>query len=483
VIVAGGGPVGLFLAAELRRNGCSVAVVERLDAPSTQIKAGSVGSSSAEIFDQRGLLDRFPQPDFGIFATAAGAASAPVGHFAGLWVLRGAPEIRTMPIFAAQHQVEVALETHARQLGVTILREHEIVDLASAVDGVRVRIEHGGEAIQLTADYVVGCDGGRSIVRKLAGFDFPGTDATITGRQALVDIAEPNPLAKGWHRTDRGMVVFGPGPQRVLTVEFDGPPANRTTPVDAAEIEASLRRVSGTDVTVTALHTATRWTDNTRQVTDYRRDRVLLAGDAAHVHPPFGGQGLNLGFQDAVNLGWKLAATIAGWAPADLLDTYTSERHPVAAGALENTRAQIALMRPDAQTGALRSLFTDLMAYDDANAHVTRLMSGVDRPYPVDSDHAEAGRIAIDRPIADSRLYEILRAPGGVLVDASTDGRWTRCATAWIKRVRTVTAAPGTDSLLIRPDGVVAWAADADGRSDEDGLSAALDRWFGKVNA
>jgi hypothetical protein len=277
------------------------------------------------------------------------------------------------------------------------------------------------------------------------------------------------------------MVVFGPDPGRVLTVEFDGPPADRTTPVDRAEIEASLRRVSGTDVTVTALHTGTRWTDNTRQASDYRSGRVLLAGDAAHVHPPFGGQGLNLGFQDAANLGWKLAATIAGWAPAGLLDTYTAERHPVAAAALENTRAQVALMRPDPQTSALRSLFADLLAYDDANVHVSRLMTGVDRPYPMDCDHPEAGRIAADRTIDGQRLYELLRRRGGLLLDGSADGRWARAAAAWSPRVRLTTTTPGTDSMLIRPDGVVAWGAEKDGDAAADELVAALSQWFGET--
>jgi 2-polyprenyl-6-methoxyphenol hydroxylase-like FAD-dependent oxidoreductase len=476
--MAGGGPVGLFLAGEVARFGRSVVVLERLGEPSGQIKAGSVGPSSAEVFDQRGLLGEFPQPDFSRFLKADnGTGSPPVGHFAGLWVLRGAPEIRTMPVFAQQRDVEIVLARYAASLGATILREHEIVGIGQDADGVRVTVEHSGSAIELSGRYLIGCDGGRSLVRKLAGFDFPGTDATITGRQALVDIAEPNPLTKGWNRTERGMVVFGPGPQRVLTVEFDGPPAGRDTPVDATEVEASLRRVSGTDVSVTALHTGTRWSDNTRQASTYRIGRVLLAGDAAHVHPPFGGQGLNLGFQDAANLGWKLAMTIAGSTPEALLDTYTAERHPAAEAALANTRAQVALMRPDPQTSALRLLFADLMSGDDANQHVSRLMTCIHLPYDVGSDHPEAGRIAVDRSIGGTRLYELLRTPGGLLIDGSTDARWSKLAAGWSTAVRTVTTTPGTESLLIRPDGIVAWGTDKD--VDDDGLRAALISWFG----
>jgi 2-polyprenyl-6-methoxyphenol hydroxylase-like FAD-dependent oxidoreductase len=507
VIVAGAGPVGLFLAAEVRRFGVSVVVIERLAEPSQQIKAGSVGPQSAELFDQRGLLDQFPQPDPGIFGKAARGSAAPArGHFAGLWVLRGAPEIRTPPIFAPQQQVELVLERHARDAGATILREHEVVALDDAAPNgetpagagttggggtmsgsVRVAVACGAGPVKLTARYLVGCDGGRSSVRRLAGFDFPGTDATITGRQALVTIAEPNPLPRGWQRTDRGMVVFGPDPRRVLTVEFDGPPADRAAPLTADEVQASLRRVSGTDVTVTALHTGTRWTDNARQPTTYRRGRILLAGDAAHIHPPFGGQGLNLGLQDAANLGWKLAAVIAGSGSPALLDTYTAERHPAGAVALENTRAQVALMRPDPQTSAMRAIFAELLDYDDANQHLSRLMTGLDRPYPAAGRHPEAGQVVADRPVETAaghrRLYELLRMPGGLLIDGSPDSGWSKVA-AGVGQIHAVPGPPSTDSLLIRPDGIVAWGATADIPPDEPALaaelSAALELWFGE---
>jgi 2-polyprenyl-6-methoxyphenol hydroxylase-like FAD-dependent oxidoreductase len=401
-----------------------------------------------------------------------------------------------MPVFAQQRDVEIVLERHARAAGAVILREHELLALtdetlgepAPAGLGYPVRVTTAGPAgpAELAARYLVGCDGGRSLVRKQAGFDFPGTGATITGLQALVGIAEPNPLQRGWHRTERGMIVFGPDPRRILTVEFDGAPADRDAPVSRDEVQASLRRVSGTDVTLTSLETGTRWTDNTRQVPGYQRGRVLLAGDAAHVHPPFGGQGLNLGLQDAANLGWKLAAVIAGRAPAGLLDSYTSERHPAAAAALANTRAQIALMRPDPQTSALRELFTELMGYDDANQHVSRLMTGVDRPYPLDGSDPDAGRMAADRRLdtADgtSRLYELLRTPGALLVDGSPDSSWSSVAAADPLRV---VSAPGSRSLLIRPDAVVAWGAPPGTRASDDEalageLSAAVARWLGE---
>jgi 2-polyprenyl-6-methoxyphenol hydroxylase-like FAD-dependent oxidoreductase len=485
VIVAGAGPVGLLLAGELRRGGVSVAVIERLAETSQQIKAGSVGPQSAELFDQRGLLDAFPPLDLSIFGNPGDAGPArPTGHFAGLWVLRGAPDIRTLPIFAQQAEVEAVLERHARDLGAVIARGHEVTAVCDTGDEVRIGVTSADGAADITARYVVGCDGGRSLVRRAGGFAFPGTGPTITGRQALADIAAPNPLAKGWHRTEHGMIVFGPGPSRVLTVEFDGPPADRDAAVTAAEVQASLRRVSGTDVTVTALHTGTRWTDNTRQAQAYRQGRLLLAGDAAHVHPPFGGQGLNLGFMDAANLGWKLAATLAGTAPPGLLDSYTAERHPAAEAALANTRAQIALMRPDPQVSALRELFTELMGYDDANQHVSRLMTGVDQPYPAVGDYPQAGRMAADRlidlpeDVGSARLYELLREPGGLLVDGSSDRRWSAVAAGYGGRVRVVAAA-GTESLLVRPDGIAAWGAGKDDAGSDEQLSAALAQWFG----
>jgi 2-polyprenyl-6-methoxyphenol hydroxylase-like FAD-dependent oxidoreductase len=500
VIVAGAGPVGLFLAAELRRFGVSVAVIERLAEPSQQIKAGSAGPQSAELFDQRGLLDQFPQPDLSMFAQArADGRPIPVGHFAGLWLLRGAPEIRTMPIFAQQRDIEIVLERHARAAGATILRDHEVVALvdeapAGQASGgtagrVRVTVAHDGATADLSATYLVGCDGGRSLVRQLGGFDFPGTDPTITGRQAVVEIAEPNPLQRGWHRTERGMIVFGPGPGRILTVEFDGPPADRTAPLDLDEVQASLRLVSGTDVTVTSLRTGTRWTDHARQASTYRRGNILLAGDAAHIHPPFGGQGLNLGLQDAANLGWKLAATIAGRGSSALLDSYTAERHPVAAAALANTRAQVALMRPDPQTSALRQLFADLLEYDEANQHLSLLMTGLDQPYPVAGSYPEAGRMVADRPVetadGSSRLHELLRSPAGLLIDGSADSRWSKLAAPAAGSLQVVAGSPGTDSLLIRPDAVVAWGAAADAPDHDqaalaDQLGAALALWFGE---
>jgi 2-polyprenyl-6-methoxyphenol hydroxylase-like FAD-dependent oxidoreductase len=480
VLVVGAGPVGLFLAAEVARYGLTVTVLERLTEPSRQIKAGAVGPQGAQLLDQRGLLDAFPQPDLPspTGPRVGRAPTRPVGHFAGLWLLRGVPGARTSPIFAPQYEVEVVLDQHARRHGVHLLRGRELVGFVETEEGVTAQIAGPKGRGELTAKFLIGADGGRSLVRRLSGVRFDGTDPTITGRQGLVEMAEPNPLAKGWHRTEHGMVVFGPDPRRILTVEFDGPPSDRDAPVTAAEVQASLRRVSGTDVTVTHLHTGTRWTDHTRLARDYRHGRVLLAGDAAHVHPPFGGQGLTLGLQDAANLGWKLAATVQGWAGPGLLDSYCSERKPAAATVLANTRAQVALMRPDPQTTALRDLFAELLALDDANVHVSKLMTGTDRPYPMTNNVPDVGTAVEDQPIHErgerTRLYEILRSAGGVLVDNSGDGRWSATAGGWSLRVRSVRDSHAGRSLLVRPDGVLAWTD-----QDPDGLECALRTWFG----
>jgi len=485
VLIVGAGPVGLFLATELRLHGVEAIVIDRLDAPSTTIKAGSVGPQSTELFDRRGMLEPLESAMADMPRPKLPPGAKPiVGHFSGLFLLHGAPEIATPALIAPQAIVELALGEASAAAGVDVLRGRELVAIDQDENGVVATVDDGGGTATIACAYLVGCDGGRSTTRRLAGFDFPGTPPTITGRQALVEIAEPNPLRRGWNRTYTGMVVFGPGPNRILTVEFDGPPEDRDAPVTAEELSGSLSRTTGSEVTVTAVQTATRWTDNTRLVDDYRAGRVLLAGDAAHIHPPFGGQGLNLGFMDAANLGWKLAASLAGDAQDGLLDSYTAERRPVAERALQNTRAQIALMRPDPQTSALRELFVELLQYDDANAHVSRMMTSQDMVYPMASEHPLAGRLASDLQLPDgSRLFEAMRDGRGVLLDASDDGRFAAVAAPWSSRL-TVLRVPDPDgsSALIRPDGIVAWADSATLRSSPDDVRAALVTWFGAAD-
>jgi 2-polyprenyl-6-methoxyphenol hydroxylase-like FAD-dependent oxidoreductase len=498
VVVAGAGPVGLMLAGELRVRGVSVLVVERLTEPSDTIKAGSINVPTAEACDRRGLLDALAEVHAyvvgqmsGFTGQAGGAPRRLAGHFAGLWGLDVDRLDPTDPDFQAGPAAEVTLVPQqvmerilgdwATELGAEIRRGVELTGLTADESGVTVALAPSGT---VRAGWLVGCDGGRSTVRKLAGFDFPGTDPVITGHQAMVELADPEKLPKGWHRTPVGMLVHGPVSGRILTVDFAGPPADRDAPVTLAELQAGLRHVSGTDVTITAVHSATRFTDNARQAGTYRRGRVLLAGDAAHVHSPFGGQGLNLGIGDAVNLGWKLAGTVQGWAPADLLDTYTAERHPVGAWVLDWTRAQVALMRPDAHTGALRDVVADLMATGEGNAYFIRKISGGDRHYDLGGGHPLVGRRAPELALADgTRLADHCHDGRALLVDlAAAD----LCALAagWSDRVHPLTATspshPGLTGLLVRPDGHVAWAADT--ATDRASLAAALNRWFGSPN-
>jgi hypothetical protein len=297
----------------------------------------------------------------------------------------------------------------------------------------------------------------------------------------MVEMVGAERLSTGWNRTDRGVYAHGPLPGRILTVEFGGPPTDREAPVTAEELQRSLHHVSGVDVTITAVHAATRFTDNARQATSYRLGRVLLAGDAAHVHSPFGGQGLNLGIGDALNLGWKLAATVRGWAPDGLLDSYTAERHPIGAWVLDWTRAQVALMRPEPRARALRDVVTDLVGTVAGTTYFVKMISGVWPRYPLPGDHPLVGS-APDLLLGDgSRLTDHGHHGRALLLDLADHAPLRRLAERWDGRVAVVRAdapaRPGLSAVLVRPDGYVAWAAE--GEPSLDAAQAALSTWFG----
>jgi 2-polyprenyl-6-methoxyphenol hydroxylase-like FAD-dependent oxidoreductase len=516
VVVAGGGPVGLLLACELRLAGVSVVVLERLSDPHLAIKAGGPGLRalnipSIEAFYRRGLLDIVKREalwwvspaETKNWGTAGGpaptnTASAPVkaaprfvGHFAGIMLDANVVDY-TDPEFSGRgpaaaggaitlQSLEDLLAKHASELGVEI--RYGIAVTGFVADEAGVTVQAGGATLR--AGWLVGCDGGRSTVRKLAGFEFPGTDPEITGYSAVVDIADPEKLSPGWRRTGSGTYVNGPTPGRILTVEFDGPPADREAPITLDVLQTSLRKVSETDVTLTAVHAATRWTDNARQASTYRMGRVLLAGDAAHVHSPFGGQGLNLGIGDAMNLGWKLAATVKGWAPETLLDTYTTERHPIGAWALEWTRAQVALMRPERHEIALTAVMTDLIATRDGATYFSKKISGVWQRYDLRGDHPLIGRSAPDLEFDDgSRLGEYCREGRALLFCFGDDGGVAEVGARWGDRVKVVNAklkeGSGLTALFVRPDGCVAWAVD--GRAGLADAATALTEWLGCPN-
>ncbi|WP_410633052.1 FAD-dependent monooxygenase [Amycolatopsis sp. cmx-4-83] len=498
VVISGGGPVGLMLACELRLTGVDVLVVERLPEPDVTIKAGSVNLTTAEAFYRRGLL---PAMDENVRQNAAkieeflksrgggGPKPAmPVGHFAGIMVASNGvdfedPDFRDVGpasrvVVIQQQAVEAILAARALELGVEIRRGVELTGFDADDDGVTVHL--GDDRVR--ASWLVGCDGGRSPVRKLAGFEFPGTDPAVTGRQAMAELSGVDKLPGGWQHGTGGLYVHGPVPGRMLTVEFDGPPADRNSPITAQELEDSFRRVSGADVRVLKVHSATRFTDNARQASTYRLGRVLLAGDAAHVHSPFGGQGLNLGIGDAVNLGWKLAATIHGWAPDGLLDSYTTERHPIGEWVLEWTRAQVALMRSDVRTKALRQVVGDLLRTDDGATYLAKKLSGVLHRYPLDGEHDLTGRAAPDFAFADgTRLGEHLQDGKALLLDLADNAGLRQAAAGWGDRVNVLAvkcdSEPALTGVLLRPDGFVAWASEDGGTA---GLAAALRKWFGE---
>lgn len=494
VAVIGAGPTGLMLAMELALGGAKVRVLERLGEPDGTIKAGAVGALAAEALERRGLgaamdvEERVMSEAMAAMTKLTGAGVGPPpwhktgGHFAGLFLIdqtrQCEPERRLRGV--RQQALERLLGERARELGVEIRRGYEVTDFHASDDGVEIggRGPHG--EFTHHSGYLVGCDGGRSLVRKRGGFEFPGTDPTLTGHQAIVELDHPERLLPlGWRRTPTGMLAYGPVPGRILTVEFEAPPDDRDLPITLAEVQRSLRRVSGADITVTAMQSATRFTDHARQATTYRRERVLLAGDAAHVHSPFGGQGLNLGILDAVNLGWKLAAVVRGGAPEGLLDSYTAERHPVGARVLANTRAQVALMRPDALTTALRDIVTEIMGLDQGNRFFGEMMSGITTRYDLNSDHELVGRLCRNLPVvhgdAATDLYSVMGRGHAVFVDAGGDA--ASIADAWTARLHTVRANRGT-SLLVRPDGCIAWASDS---PDTAGLESSLRRWFGSA--
>ena len=393
VVVVGAGPVGLLLASELRLGGASVLVLEQAENPNSPLKGfpfGMRGLSipTVEALYRRGILEavqtlqaqRAKESDNKSVSTAHWMAKTrrPGGHFAGIqFFLDKIDSTRwpycladpaNAPMASTMADLEFVLDAHATALGAEIRR-------GLAVDGFDVSDEHVVVRVgtqTFSTRWLVGCDGGRSIVRKAGGFDFWGTPPEFTGYSVEVELADPKKLTPGRQYTPTGVYTFQP-PGTIAMVDFDGGAFHRSQPVTLEHVQSVLRSVAGTDVTITALRLATTWTDRAFQASQYRKGRVLLAGDAAHIHSPLGGQGLNLGLGDAMNLGWKLAYTIQGEVPDDLLDTYATERYPAGAQILDWSRAQVALMRPSDSSRALGAIIRDLIETPDGEigrAHV-----------------------------------------------------------------------------------------------------------------
>jgi len=494
VVIVGGGPTGLMLAIEIVLGGAKVMVLDRLTEPDETIKAGSIGALGAEALERRGMgpaieaEERAVTDAMAAMMKSSGISTGPPswqkigGHFAGLFLIdqtrQREPERRLRGV--RQQALERMLGERALEVGIEVKRGWEVTDFSEDSKGITVQGRNSNGAFSLHCAFLVGCDGGRSMIRKRTGFDFPGTEPTLTGHQAIVELDHPERLLPlGWRRTPKGMLAYGPGPGRVFTAEFDGPPADRDTPITIEEVQGSLRNVSGADVTVTAMRSATRFTDNARQVSTYRKGRVLLAGDAAHVHSPFGGQGLNLGLLDAVNLGWKLAAVVRGTLPEELLDTYTAERHPVGARVLANTRAQVPLMRPDVLATELREIVAGLMKTDDGNRFFGEMMSGITTRYELGDEHPLVGRLCGNLTLSindnETKLFTLMQHGNGLLLDAS-NGAASRIAEGWASLVSCFQVQDGT-TMLLRPDACIAWVGEG---NHHNGLEPALERWFGK---
>ena len=496
-VVAGAGPVGLLLACELGLAGVRTVVLEQLSDPNIPTRAAGLGGRalnipSMEVFYRRGMMDDIrqsaaiwfgpPEKDIGSSEQAAGPQFRFAGHFAGI-MLNGTlidyddPDFQEKGPAAAGCVIDLVslekvLARRAGDLGVSIRRGVSVDAFSQADDVVTIPTSAG----IVRASWLVGCDGGRSTVRKLAGFAFPGTPPEITAYSAMVQITDAGMLKPGWNRTPTGVYVYGPGPHRVLVVEFKGPPADRNAPISTEELQATLRHVSGTDVTISGVLAATRFTDNARQATTYRSGRVLLAGDAAHVHSPFGGQGMNLGLGDAMNLGWKLASVIKGWTPEELLDTYTTERHPIGAWALEWTRAQIALMRPEPHARAMGEITKELIGTRAGATYFGKRIAGVWQRYDPGSGQPLVGKSAPDLAFKDgTRLGSYLQPGRAVLFRFGNVPNHTIDERERLRIVCTQSVEPPpVPALLVRPDGFIAWA---DGVNQ--GLKVALREWLG----
>lgn len=468
VIVVGGGPTGLMLSCELRLHGVRVVVLERLTEPTGQSRGQGLHTRSVELMDQRGLLDRF---------LAVSEKFQVGGLFGGIvkpWPDR-LDTAHPYGVATPQPVTERLLEERALELGTEIRRGCEVVGLSQDEDGVTVELADG---TRLRSRHLVGCDGGRSLVRKEIGVGFPGEPAKVETLLGEMELTEaPVTVAAVVEEVRRTQLRFGAAPlgdgvYRVV-VPADGVAEDRATAPTLEEFRQRLRAVAGTDFGARAPRWLSRFGDATRQAERYRVGRVLLAGDAAHIHPPTGGQGLNLGVQDAFNLGWKLAAVVDGWAPEGLLDSYHAERHPVGARVLENTRAQITLLGTDPGATALRELFSRLMDFEEVNRYVTGMITAVEVRYDFGEGHELLGRRMRDVRLKRGRLYELMRGGRGLLLDRT--GRLS--VAGWADRVdHVVDVSEELDvpAVLLRPDGHVAWAGE-----DQADLLGHLPRWFG----
>ena len=494
VLISGAGPVGLFLACELALAQCSVLILEKSENPRSPLKRFPFGirglsTPTIEALYRRGLLGelelhkRLKNPHK---TSVAEGPRRQVGHFAGIpfyegdvdasqWKYR-LPSSTETSLISEIEELETVLARRAEALGVEIRRGLGVSGFQQSADGVTVQA--GEQSFQ--GNWLVGCDGSRSTVRKVGGFEFAGTEPEFTGYSAQVDIADPEKLSPGRTLTSTGMYLQSQ-PGYVVMAEFDGGAAHKAEPVTMEQVQEALRRVSTTDVTISTLHAATTWTDRARQATSYRNGRVFLAGDAAHIHSPLGGQGLNLGLGDAMNLGWKLAAAIHKRAPEGLLDSYQTERHPLGAQVLDWSRAQVAVMRPGAASRALNAIVRDLMSTRDGATYMAAKVWGVHTRYDLGGGHPLVGCGVPNFEFeGGAKIGESMRDGRGILLDFEGNALLQTLANEYSDQVKYVSGRAkeqfGLRAALIRPDGTIAWACDHDLNFSE--VREAACRWF-----
>jgi 3-(3-hydroxy-phenyl)propionate hydroxylase len=493
VVIAGGGPTGLMLAAELALAGVDVAIVERR--PNQELagsRAGGLSSRTLEVFDQRGIVDRF---------LAEGQIAQVTGFAVTRLDISDFPTRHNYGLALRQKHIERILAGWVSELAVPIYRGRELTCFAQDDTGVTIELS---DSASLRASYLVGCDGGRSLVRKAAGIEFPGWDATTSSILAEAEMADEPPL--GVHRTALGIHAFGrekyeicdgkvvfakEGPIGVMVTEKN---VGATTEPTLRDLSEALVAACGTDYGIHSLTWISRFTDMSRQAAAYRKGRVLLAGDAAHVHSPVGGQGLNTGVQDAVNLGWKLAQVVKGRSPEGLLDTYHAERHPVAARVLRTTMAQVALQRSDDRVEALREIVLELLGMEEPRKRIAAEMSGLGIHYDLGEGHSLVGRRMPDldlvTPDGPLRVFTLLQRARPVLLNFGEPGDFD--IAPWADRVQMIDAeyagpwelpaigaVTAPTAVLVRPDGYVAWVGDL----AQQGLADALTTWFGPAAA
>ena len=488
VLIAGGGPTGMMLAGELRLAGVDVAIVERRHSQDlVGSRAGGLHARTIEVLDQRGIADRFVSQGQVFEVVRFGMSSLKISDF---------PSRHNYTLGLSQKHIERILAGWVDELGVSIYRGREVTGLAQDGTGVDVELS-GGQSLR--AEYLVGCDGGRSLVRKAAGIEFPGWDPTMSWLIAEFDTTEEP--AWGFRNNAIGIHAIGKGDggaaRAVLTerqLRLDSEPTLR-------DVSEALVAVYGTDYGIHSPAWISWFTDMTRQAAAYRERRVLLAGDAAHIHPPMGGQGLNIGVQDAVNLGWKLAQVVNKTSPESLLDTYHAERHPVAARVLQNTMAQVALRRTDDRTKALGDIMSEFLSMNEPRKRLAAEMSGLGVHYDLGEGHPLLGRRMpdLDLVIASGpvRVFTLLQGARPVLLNFGGPGGLALGEggfdiTPWADRVQLIDAkyvgewelpvlgaVAAPTAVLIRPDGYVAWVGDL----TQLGLAEALTTWFGPPSA